>query len=104
MALSRPVVNKLRKTHDGMAYRPGLAATAQGFFMTSGGYEYNLVLGVAALTLAFVGPGVFSVDAVLELPLSGLAWGALALLVAASGGAFQLVQRHTAPSGEPANA
>src|SRR5687768_7297536 len=28
-----------------------------GFFSTSGGYEYNLVLGVAALSLAFTGPG-----------------------------------------------
>ena len=27
----------------------------KGFFVTSGGYEYTLVLGVAALTLAFTG-------------------------------------------------
>jgi putative oxidoreductase len=76
----------------------------QGFFITSGGYEYNLVLGIAALTLAFVGPGAFSVDALLGLSLSGLMWGTLALLVAVLGGAFQLVQRHVAPVGEPANA
>jgi putative oxidoreductase len=76
----------------------------QGFFITSGGYEYNLVLGIAALTLAFVGPGAFSVDALLGLSLSGLMWGTLALLVAVLGGAFQLVQRQVAPVGEPANA
>src|SRR4051812_20985562 len=54
------------------------AHVKQGFFITSGGYEYNLVLGVAALTLAFVGPGAFSVDALLGLSLSGLTWGVLA--------------------------
>jgi len=80
------------------------AHVKQGFFIASGGYEYNLVLGVAALTLAFAGPGAFSVDALIGLPLSGLMWGTLALLVAVLGGAFQLVQRHTAPDGEPANA
>jgi putative oxidoreductase len=80
------------------------AHVKQGFFITSGGYEYNLVLGVAALALAFVGPGAFSVDALLGLPLGGFTWGALALVVAVLGAAFQLVQRHTAPAAEPAKA
>jgi len=80
------------------------AHVKQGFFITSGGYEYNLVLGVAAITLAFAGPGAFSVDALLGLPLSGLMWGALAVLVAVLGSAFQLVPRHTALAGEPAKA
>src|SRR5574339_301278 len=31
----------------------------QGFFITSGGFEYNLVLGIAGLALAFTGPGAF---------------------------------------------
>jgi putative oxidoreductase len=35
----------------------------KGFFVTGGGYEYTLVLGVAALTLAFTGPGALSLDA-----------------------------------------
>src|SRR5688572_3679985 len=33
-----------------------------GFFITSGGYEFNLVLGVAALSVAFTGPGALSLD------------------------------------------
>jgi putative oxidoreductase len=37
----------------------------QGFFITSGGYEYTLVLGVAGLTVAFTGPGALSLDALL---------------------------------------
>src|SRR5687767_10956160 len=39
------------------------AHVRNGFFITSGGYEYNLVLGVAALALAFTGPGAVSIDA-----------------------------------------
>ena len=34
----------------------------KGFFAQNGGYEYNLVLGIAALTLAFTGPGSLSLD------------------------------------------
>src|SRR5947209_16352795 len=34
----------------------------KGFFMQNGGYEYNLVLIIAALTLALAGPGAFSLD------------------------------------------
>lgn len=80
------------------------AHVKQGFFMTSGGYEYNLVLGVAAVALAFAGPGALSLDAALGLPLSGPLWGTLALLVAVVGGALQLAQRHTSPGAEPAKA
>jgi putative oxidoreductase len=76
----------------------------QGFFITGGGYEYNLVLGVAALSLAFAGPGAFSADALLALPLGGLAWGALAAVVAVVGTALQLAQRHPEPAGAPAKA
>jgi putative oxidoreductase len=80
------------------------AHVKQGFFMTAGGYEYTLVLGVAAVTLAFVGPGAFSVDALVGLPVTGVVSGALAVFVALLGGTFQLAQRHTAPAGEPAKA
>jgi uncharacterized membrane protein YphA (DoxX/SURF4 family) len=43
-----------------------------GCFATSGGYEFPLVLGMAALTLAFTGPGTLSSDALLGYSLSGL--------------------------------
>lgn len=76
----------------------------QGFFLAGGGYEYNLLLGAAALSVAFTGPGAISVDALLGLPLSGLMWGSFAVLVALAGSASQLAQRHTAPAGEPAKA
>ena len=39
----------------------------KGFFIQNGGYEYSLVLLVAALTLAATGAGAYSVDRVLGL-------------------------------------
>jgi putative oxidoreductase len=68
-----------------------------GFFLTSGGYEYNLVLAVAGISLAFTGPGQFSVDALLGLPLTGLSWGLAALIVGLAGGAVQLAGRRQPP-------
>jgi putative oxidoreductase len=70
----------------------------QGFFATSGGFEYNLVLGVAGLIFAFTGPGALSLDALLGYSWSGAFAGIVALAVGLAGGAIQLVQRHTAES------
>jgi putative oxidoreductase len=39
----------------------------KGFFVQNGGYEYNLVLLIAAVVLALTGPGTFSLDHVLGL-------------------------------------
>lgn len=64
-----------------------------GFFVTSNGYEFNLVLGVGALSLAFIGPGAFSIDAAIGFAPAGLAWGLGAALVALLGAAGQLAQR-----------
>jgi putative oxidoreductase len=69
-----------------------------GFFATGGGYEYNLVLAVAGLTVAFTGPGVISLDGLLGISLSGFFWGPAALVVGLAGGAFQLAQRRTQAS------
>jgi putative oxidoreductase len=65
----------------------------QGFFLTKGGYEYTLVLGLAGLSVAFTGPGRFSVDAILGLDLGGLQWGLLALAAGLVAGAIQLATR-----------
>ena len=64
-----------------------------GFFAAGGGYEFNVVLAVAGLAVAFTGPGAISLDALTGLSLSGLVWGAAALVVGLAGGAFQLAQR-----------
>jgi putative oxidoreductase len=77
-----------------------------GFFITSGGVEYNLVLGIAGLTLAFTGPGALSLDALFGLPWQsgGPSWGLVALAIALIGGIGQVAQRRTAPAMQPASA
>ncbi len=47
-----------------------------GPWIQDGGYEYLMVLAVAALALAFTGPGSWALDPVLGLDLSGAGWGA----------------------------
>src|SRR5215510_13805737 len=64
-----------------------------GFFITSGGYEFNLVIGVAALSIAFTGPGALSVDRAAGYAPGGIAWGVGAAAVAAVGAIGQLAQR-----------
>ena len=54
-----------------------------GFISEKGGYEYNLVLIASALAVAFVGPGRFSLDAVLGWRLSGTRWAVAAVVLAA---------------------
>jgi putative oxidoreductase len=65
----------------------------QGFFVSQGGFEYPLLLGLAALSVAFTGPGPLSVDAALGFDLSGAAWGWAALLVGLAGAFVQLASR-----------
>jgi len=74
----------------------------KGFFITNGGFEYTLVLGVAALTPAFTGPGSLSLDALLGHYLSGTHWGAAALLVGVLGGVVALIQRRPIPTQQSA--
>jgi putative oxidoreductase len=80
------------------------AHVKQGFFLAGGGYEYTLVLGVAGLSVAFTGPGALSLDALFGFSVSGGFWGVAALLVGLVGGAFQLAQRQSAPTLQPATA
>jgi putative oxidoreductase len=64
-----------------------------GFFAQNGGYEYALLLGVAASTLAFTGPGSLSLDALLGHYLSGAFCGVAALVAGIIGGIIPLMQR-----------
>lgn len=76
----------------------------KGFFLTAGGYEYTLVLGVAGLTLAFTGPGALSLDSFAGHPMSGAFSGVAALIIGTAGAAFQLAQRRPAPALQAASA
>jgi putative oxidoreductase len=71
-----------------------------GFFITRGGIEYTVVLGLAGLTLAFTGPGTVSLDALLGLPTAhgGAVWGLGAFVVGVIGGTGQIAQRRTVPA------
>jgi len=71
-----------------------------GFFITNGGFEYNLVFGVTGLTIAFTGPGALSIDALLGLPAlhGGAFWGLVSFVVGLIGASLQLAQRRTAPA------
>jgi len=39
----------------------------KGFFVQNGGYEYNVILAIAALALAATGPGAYSLDHLLGI-------------------------------------
>ena len=70
---------------------------SKGFWVTKGGYEYNLVLLASAIALAITGPGRYSADAVLGIALPdwvGVA-GAIELVI---GVAAAFASRRTAPA------
>lgn len=51
----------------GVSFVAAITAHADGgFFAQNGGWEYLLILGVASLTLAITGPGLFAVDTLLS--------------------------------------
>jgi putative oxidoreductase len=80
------------------------AHVKNGFFLASGGYEYTLVLGIAALSIAFTGSGALSIDARLGYSFSGDAWGGIALLIAVAGAGVQLAQRRAPQARQTATA
>ena len=53
----------------------------KGFFVFKGGWEYVAVVALIAFVLACVGPGRWSVDHALGIPLGGVGWGVLAAVV-----------------------
>jgi putative oxidoreductase len=59
-----------------------LAHRPNGFFVFRDGYEYVLVLSVACLALAAVGPGKLSVDYAAGITITGWTGGGVALGVA----------------------
>jgi putative oxidoreductase len=70
----------------------------KGFFVTDGGYEYNLVLVASALVLADSGPGPWSLDEKLGLRMAGPLWALAALAAGLTGP--RLLER-LAPPAEP---
>lgn len=73
----------------------------KGFFNPNGGYEYPMVLAVAALSVVVTGPGRISVDAWLGREYVGIAWGLISLIVGSVGALVQLASRHRGPAVQP---
>jgi putative oxidoreductase len=59
----------------------------KGFFVFKGGWEYVALVGVIAVALACLGPGRWSLDALIGLKLYGLGWGLAVLVVGVVAGA-----------------
>jgi putative oxidoreductase len=73
----------------------------RGFFVTKGGYEFNLTLIAAVAALALTGPGAYSLDAALRLHLPepiSLIVGTIALVI---GVAATLLSRSPQPDAAP---
>jgi putative oxidoreductase len=64
-----------------------------------GGYEYNVVLAAAAVSLAESGPGPLSLDALRGKEKSGARWGIVSLVLGAAGaaGAHFLAEARATP-------
>ena len=62
----------------------------KGFFVSDGGFEYNLMIVASSIALAFAGPGAYSLDAVEGLNLAGCLPGVVTLVagLVLGGGAF----------------
>ena len=77
-----------------------LAHRKNGFFVFKDGYEYVLVLAVAALGLAVLGPGRVSLDHAAGIAVTGWAGGGIALgvAVAATVGMLATFYRPVAPA------
>jgi putative oxidoreductase len=77
-----------------------------GPWSTNGGYEYNVVLIAAVLTLVEVGPGELSFDHLLGNERSGPGWTLVALVLGVAGaiGAHLAAESHPAPVEAPGEA
>jgi putative oxidoreductase len=77
-----------------------------GFFATSGGYEFNLLIWACAVTIAATGPGRFSTDGAIGWidQVSGLWWGVGVALASLVAGVAVLSYREAQPAAEDTDA
>jgi putative oxidoreductase len=76
-----------------MATAARTAHKGKGPWATNGGWELPLTLGAVGATLAFTGPGKYSVDCALRLNMAGPRWGLIALAVGIGSAALALAVR-----------
>ena len=69
----------------------------KGFWVSDGGFEYNLMILASSAALAFAGPGAYSLDAVDGFPFAGWLPGVVAVVVGFVLGGGALAGRRPAP-------
>jgi putative oxidoreductase len=75
---------------------------SKGFFVTGGGYEFNLLIWAAAIALAFTGPGTFSIDDAFGWDLWGNEWGVGVALASILSAGVVVALRKPAPKAQTA--
>lgn len=75
-----------------------------GFFSAKGGWEYNLALATVGVVVAITGPGQASLDHAAGIEITGLAGGAIAVVLGLGSGLGQLVTFFRPPAPAPADA
>jgi putative oxidoreductase len=83
-----------------MVVAVGTVHWKNGLWVSSGGYEFNLVLWTVAIAVAAIGPGRFSIDRALHWDdnLSGVWWGAGVLAASLVGGFLVMALREREPA------
>jgi putative oxidoreductase len=71
---------------------------SNGFFNSSGGYEFNLLIAATAIALAITGSGEISIDHLAGWTLSGPEWGLAALGISAATAGSVLAMRKSPPA------
>ena len=73
----------------------------KGFWVTDGGFEYNLMILASSAALAFTGPGAYSLDAVESMQIAGWIPGLVVIGLGLLAGGGALATRRAAPAVRP---